>query len=426
MDIGQRIAEIRKEARLSQEAFGEALGVSRQAISKWESGVSIPDVEKLILLSKLYGTPVGWILGVEEKRENGELSTAQLEMVREIVKQYVEALSENRPHAVPDTEPDAEPESEAQAEYPDAQGTPRRRRLPYFLIAAALCVVLFWCIRLSDKLSDLGNLYNNLQYQVYSLQDSLNSQTANLTSRIESILDAQNSLIADYKYEIKAYDLTAGTVDIEASIIPKTYTPGMEVSFSVESGGESFKCSGIEGSGHRFSGAVTARLTDSMSVSAALIKSDTTDTQLLGVIEYALSETLPDCFFTQAPMLWGMTDEEIQSISGMEMPMEIIENSIAEIADTAVSVKSVEFVVVKNNERIYTAPGEPRVDDGGTKYWSHSYTYDIDAQEGDMVAFAAVITDTASRRSVICDTAYRYINGKFEYIGIPSMDWLAE
>ena len=40
MTIAQRITQVRKEQNLSQEAFGEALGVSRQAISKWESGVS--------------------------------------------------------------------------------------------------------------------------------------------------------------------------------------------------------------------------------------------------------------------------------------------------------------------------------------------------------------------------------------------------
>ena len=48
MTIGERIAQIRKENGLSQEAFGEALGVSRQAISKWESNQSVPEVEKLL------------------------------------------------------------------------------------------------------------------------------------------------------------------------------------------------------------------------------------------------------------------------------------------------------------------------------------------------------------------------------------------
>lgn len=40
MTIGQRIAELRRQNNLSQEALGEALGVTRQSISKWESEVS--------------------------------------------------------------------------------------------------------------------------------------------------------------------------------------------------------------------------------------------------------------------------------------------------------------------------------------------------------------------------------------------------
>lgn len=66
MTIGQRIAEKRKELGLSQEALGEKLGVSRQAISKWESDASVPEIDKLIVLSKLFGVSVGWLLGVEE------------------------------------------------------------------------------------------------------------------------------------------------------------------------------------------------------------------------------------------------------------------------------------------------------------------------------------------------------------------------
>ncbi len=40
MDIGEKIQKLRREKGLSQEALAEALGVSRQSVSKWESGVS--------------------------------------------------------------------------------------------------------------------------------------------------------------------------------------------------------------------------------------------------------------------------------------------------------------------------------------------------------------------------------------------------
>lgn len=67
MTLGQRIQEQRKSLNLSQEALGEAMGVSRQAISKWESDLTIPEIDKLIALSKLFDMPVGQLLGVEER-----------------------------------------------------------------------------------------------------------------------------------------------------------------------------------------------------------------------------------------------------------------------------------------------------------------------------------------------------------------------
>ena len=67
MTIGQRIAEARKKLGLSQEALGEKLGVSRQAISKWESDASVPEIDKLIVLSRLFSVSIGWLLGVEEE-----------------------------------------------------------------------------------------------------------------------------------------------------------------------------------------------------------------------------------------------------------------------------------------------------------------------------------------------------------------------
>ena len=55
MTLGQRIQEHRLRLELSQEALGERLGVSRQAVSKWEADAAVPDTDKLIALSKLFG-----------------------------------------------------------------------------------------------------------------------------------------------------------------------------------------------------------------------------------------------------------------------------------------------------------------------------------------------------------------------------------
>lgn len=66
MTLGQRIQALRKEHDLSQEGLGEKLGVSRQAISRWEMDGAVPEVDKLIAMSKLFQIPLGQLLGVEE------------------------------------------------------------------------------------------------------------------------------------------------------------------------------------------------------------------------------------------------------------------------------------------------------------------------------------------------------------------------
>ena len=69
MTTGQRIAQKRKEAGLSQETLGAELGVSRQSIYKGESDTALPEIDKLVALSRRFGVTVGWLLGVEEAPE---------------------------------------------------------------------------------------------------------------------------------------------------------------------------------------------------------------------------------------------------------------------------------------------------------------------------------------------------------------------
>ena len=70
MTLGERIAQARKQAGLSQEQLGEKLGVSRQAISKWESGQTNPDVVYVAELCRLFGVSSDWLLlGMEHAQE---------------------------------------------------------------------------------------------------------------------------------------------------------------------------------------------------------------------------------------------------------------------------------------------------------------------------------------------------------------------
>lgn len=62
MKLGQKIAGLRKKSSLSQEALAEKMNVSRQAVSKWESNQSIPDIEKIVDLSELFGVTTDYLL----------------------------------------------------------------------------------------------------------------------------------------------------------------------------------------------------------------------------------------------------------------------------------------------------------------------------------------------------------------------------
>ena len=60
--LGRRIQEGRRAAGLSQESLGERLGVSRQAVSKWETGTADPSTSNLLALAKLFGVPAEELL----------------------------------------------------------------------------------------------------------------------------------------------------------------------------------------------------------------------------------------------------------------------------------------------------------------------------------------------------------------------------
>ena len=62
MNIADRIQDLRKQKGYSQEQLAEKVGVSRQAVSKWESGQSAPDLEKIIAMSDLFEVTTDYLL----------------------------------------------------------------------------------------------------------------------------------------------------------------------------------------------------------------------------------------------------------------------------------------------------------------------------------------------------------------------------
>ena len=276
MTLGQRIAQKRKELGLSQEALGDQLGLSRQSIYKWESDSSVPEIEKLIALSKLFGVSVGWLLGVEDdaphdtrqdtphQNTSGELNETQLKMVEEIVARYLAA-----------------------------QPAPKKRR--GWLSVVAVIVEIVVIVSIFSRLDQLDDRYSSLQNSVGNITYSVNNQINGISGRVEEILKAQNALTAEYGSELARMELKDNAAVFSAWAVPKTYVDGMTAEFVVDSAGELVTVPAAMQSGQKFTAELTCPLSDSITVSVVFILPDgTRQTQLLDTYYDLLYGSFPE------------------------------------------------------------------------------------------------------------------------------------
>jgi len=75
MELKEKLVALRKEKGLTQSAVAEKLDVSRQAISRWESGIALPSTDNLKSLSALYGVPIDYLLNSDVERERDQVQT---------------------------------------------------------------------------------------------------------------------------------------------------------------------------------------------------------------------------------------------------------------------------------------------------------------------------------------------------------------
>ena len=390
MTIGQRIAQKRKELGLSQEALGSKLGVSRQSIYKWEADSALPEVDKLIALSRLFGVSVGWLLGVEEPPEadaapaetGGGLTEAQLKMVEEIAGRYIAA-----------------------------QPSPRkRRRWPWVLAAAALCLVLF---HLFDRLDRMNGQYVNLQNSLYRVESSVYGQIGSLSNRVEEILKAQNSLVADCGVELEAVDLAANTVTFSAYAVPKTYVEGMAVEFLAENGetaSDRLGSVGEEGPNQRFSATLSVPLTDHITLSALLVPPDgTRQTQLLDQFEGLYSDSLPQVEVNSDLMWMDLEDSTlVLNASSHERYVYIREVTPADASLTA-AVANIRVGLFKNQKpAAWAEPCEKPDSFHGFEEFDFYQLPELrlSLTPADTVQVAAVVTDIYGRVTVSQDVPY--------------------
>jgi len=122
--LKDNLKTLRKNKGLSQEELSIKLHVVRQTVSKWESGLSVPDAEMLITISEIFETPVNEILGenIEEKEKS------DLKVISEKLEVINEQLSMHQKQ--------------------------KRKKTENFLIIADVCIILFFIL-----LAGLGSPY---------------------------------------------------------------------------------------------------------------------------------------------------------------------------------------------------------------------------------------------------------------------------
>ncbi|MGM9942265.1 MAG: helix-turn-helix domain-containing protein [Bulleidia sp.] len=84
MTLGEKLAKLRKENNYTQEQLADVLGVSRQAISKWESNITYPETDKIVRISKLFKCTTDYLLleddetVTDEQQNQNTLQTGQI------------------------------------------------------------------------------------------------------------------------------------------------------------------------------------------------------------------------------------------------------------------------------------------------------------------------------------------------------------
>ena len=209
LTMGQRIAQERKRLGLSQEALGEKTGVSRQAISKWEADGAVPEIDKLIALSRLFGVSVGWLLGVEEPEVSKEdtLTETQLKMVEEIVRRY-------RPESM-------------------------EKKFPWIasilLLGAALVIVavLFGFVFRNSKMDAYKDRIDGLESDYHSIRSHLIS----IDSRLDDMAvaaETADDLLLSYELNFGGFNTSEKShAWISVSAIPKQYSNGKTAHLTV-------------------------------------------------------------------------------------------------------------------------------------------------------------------------------------------------
>ena len=210
LTLGERILAFRRNREMSQEALEEALGVSRQAVSKWESDASIPELDTLIAMSRLFGVSLGQLLGVEHDvfaPPDGETD----QRAEELLRRYVQAAEERQ----------------ATRE--------KRQRLGAVIAGCVAVVVLLWAgVFVTNQLRELSASIQTMEERLSFVENQVNYQILGEEGENEQILTSEERLERSVEWDVLDFSDVFGTVQLRLRADLKEKEAEQTVQFVVD------------------------------------------------------------------------------------------------------------------------------------------------------------------------------------------------
>ena len=246
MTTGEKIAVLRKEQGMSQEALGEKLGLSRQAVSKWEADQAVPTMDNLMELSRLFGVPVDTLL-----------------------------------------RPDAElvPKTEDTAEIPTENGSQSVKNVNRKWKIAAIAAAGLLCVSVVCSAVSLWRVIA-MQQQI----DTLRMQSGPSTIYYPDNTSAENSDLADWSENVTVDRQNTDNLLVTVSAVPRSMMDGETAKFVVRSGDQSWECDAEDNNG--YSGKLSVPFVDTFSVYLTLTGTSGETRNIMVTSEYDLEQRL--------------------------------------------------------------------------------------------------------------------------------------
>lgn len=244
MTTGEKIAALRRDHKLSQEALGEKLGLSRQAVSKWEADQAVPTMDNLMELSRLFGVPVDTLLR-------------------------------------PDAPFPAPPADENSTDAPAAPETPHKGVSPSRGKILAIGGAALLCVSLALNAVCL--------YQIAQLKgevQALRVQAGNVNTVYYPGTDADTGDFAESSEHMTLDPENTEQLIVTFSAVPRVASDGETAKFLLRGGEQSWECEAEGDAGGGYRGSLTIPMVDEYSVYLVLTDQNGGTRNLLIASEY--------------------------------------------------------------------------------------------------------------------------------------------